>query len=120
MRELAKGGFVSYGCTWQAKRDSVVATLPLGYADGISCRLSEGGCVLVRGQRAPIVGRVCMDQFVIDVTDVSGVAVWDECVLIGKQGDERITAEEVAARAGTIHYEILCHLNTRLPKCYLR
>jgi len=120
MRQLEKGGFVSYGCTWQAPRDSVVATLPLGYADGIFWQLAKGGSVLVRGKRAPIVGRICMDQFVIDVTDIPEAALWDECVLIGRQGEEQITVEEVAQLAGTIHYEVLCHLNARLPKRFLK
>lgn len=120
IRQLQKGGYVSYGCTWQAQRDSIVATLPLGYADGIFWRLSQGGTVLVRGQRAPIVGRICMDQFVIDVTDIPGVSLWDECVILGRQGDAQITAEEMAEQLGTIHYEILCHLNTRLPKRFIK
>lgn len=117
---LPKGETVSYGRTWTAPRDSRIALVPCGYADGIPRLLSNRGAVLVRGQRAPIRGRVCMDQFMVDVTDIPGAAVGDEVVIVGRQGDATITWEEVAAQASTIHYEVMCALSARVPRVYLR
>lgn len=116
------GTGVSYGCTWTAPRDSVLATLPLGYADGVPRLLSNRGHVLIGGKRAPIVGRVCMDQFMVDVTDIVAeqpLSPGDKVVFLGSQGEERITAEEIAAQAETVHYELLCHLGSRLPRNYV-
>lgn len=115
---VAAGAAVSYGRTWVAPRPSVLALVPCGYADGLPRSLSNRGEMLVGGRRAPIVGRVCMDQCVIDVTDVAGVAPGDEAVIIGRQGDDEITADEVAEWAETIHYEILCGLAARVPRLY--
>jgi alanine racemase len=96
-----------------------VATLPLGYADGISRALSNRGAVLVRGCRAPILGRVCMDMTMVDVSATPAAAVGDEVVLIGRQGDAAITADEVAATAGTISYEVLAGIGPRIPRSYV-
>ena len=96
-----------------------IATLPVGYADGLSRLLSGRGQVLIRGQRVPIVGRVCMDMTMVDVTHVPDVRVGDEAVLIGRQGAEEITADEVAALTGTISYEVLCRIGPRVPRVYL-
>jgi alanine racemase len=91
-----------------------------GYADGLPRSLSSRGSALLRGQRAPIVGRVCMDMCMLDVTDVPDAATGDEVVLIGCQGEEEISADEVAELAGTISYEILCGITARVPRLYLR
>jgi alanine racemase len=95
-----------------------VATLPVGYADGFSRLLSNVGQVLIGGRRAPVVGRVCMDMTMVDVTDVPGVRVGDEAVLIGRQAGEEITADEHAAWQGTISYEVLCAIGPRVPRVY--
>jgi alanine racemase len=116
LKTVAAGAPVSYGGTWVAPRESVIATLPIGYADGYSRAYSNRASVLVRGRRAPIVGRVTMDMCLIDVTDVEGVAVGDDAVLLGEQGSERITAEELAGLSQTIHYEVLCGVGARVPR----
>ncbi len=112
LRALVPGDTVGYGATWVAKRASRIATLPVGYADGYPRALSNRGEVVVRGKRAPIAGRVCMDQTMIDVTDVAGAAVGDEVELWG--GELRV--EDVAARADTIAYELLTRVGTRVPR----
>ena len=117
---LAAGEPVSYGCTWRAARPSLIGLVMCGYADGLPRSLSSRGSVLVRGQRALIVGRVCMDMCMVDVTGVPDVATGDEVVLIGRQGEEEIAADEVAGLAGSISYEILCGISARVPRVYLR
>jgi alanine racemase len=109
---------VSYGGTWTAARESLIATLRVGYADGYRRALSNRAEVLVRGRRAPVVGTVCMDLTLVDVTDVPGAAVGDEAVLIGRQDGQEIRAEELAAHAGTISYEIFCGIGPRVPRVY--
>lgn len=111
------GNTVSYGATWTAPRDTRVVTVPIGYGDGYPRALSSRAQVVIRGRRYPIVGRVCMDQFMVDIGQDSA---WneDEVVLIGRQGDEAISAEELAGLAGTIPYEILTGLNDRIPREY--
>lgn len=119
LKSVPPGTRVSYGGTFVAERESRIAVLPVGYADGFRWSLSNRGEVLVGGRRVPVVGRVCMDYTLVDVTDVPGVRVGDEVVLIGRQGRERIRAEEVAEKAGTIAYEILCAVGKRVPRVYL-
>jgi len=114
--DVAPGEGVSYGLTWRAERPTRAALVPIGYADGYHRALSNRGHVLAGGRRCPIVGRISMDQFLIDVTDVPGAAQGDEAVLIGEQGGETITAAEVAAAIDTINYEVLAGLNRRLPR----
>ena len=115
LRHLPCGEPISYGRTYVTQRDSVIAVLPIGYADGYPRNLScNNGRVLIRGQYAPIVGRICMDQLMVDVTDISDVNVGDTATLIGKDGLGVITVEEVADKAGTITYEILSRLGSRL------
>jgi alanine racemase len=97
-------------------RDSKIAVLPVGYWDGYDRGLSSVGHVLIRGHRCKVVGRVCMNMFMVDVTDVSGVKPEDEVVLIGKQGKEEISAEEIAGQAGTIQYEFLTRINPRIAR----
>lgn len=118
LKRVPPGTPVSYGGTWRAMRESLIATLPVGYADGYRRALSNRGHALVRGRRVPVVGTVCMDLSLADVTDVPGVAVGDEAILIGRQGGEEIRAEEVAADAGTIAYEIFCGIGPRVPRLY--
>ena len=114
LKELPPGHAIGYGTTFVTRRPSVIATLPLGYADGYNRRLSNRGEVLVRGQRAPVVGRVSMDLTTIDVTDVEGAAVGDEVVLLG----DGIPAEELAAKLDTISYEVFCNVGARVPRVY--
>lgn len=116
VKTLPKGEGISYGLTYRTSRDSVIATVPVGYGDGYPRSLSNKGEVLIRGKRAPVVGRICMDQFMVDVTDIPGVKDGDPVVLIGRQGDESITAEELAEASGRYHYELLCDLGKRVPR----
>ena len=123
VKSVPAGTPISYGGRWVAQRPSRIATLPVGYADGYPRRLSgrpEFGRadVLVRGRRAPIAGTVCMDMLMVDVTDVPGAAAGDEAVLLGEQGGSRIDADELARKAGTISYEILCAIGKRVPRRY--
>lgn len=119
IKGLPRGGSVSYGRTFVAPRDLRVATLPIGYADGWGRLLSNRGQVLIRGRRVPIIGRVCMDMTMVDVTGLPDVRVGDEAVLIGRQGMEEITADEVAEVQGTISYEVLSRIGPRVPRVYL-
>ncbi len=117
---VSPGDSVSYGRTWRASRPSVIGLAMCGYADGLPRLLSNRGSVLVKGERAPIVGRVCMDMCMLDVTDIEGVAEGDEVVIIGSQGESCITAGDLAEICGTISYEILCGIAERVPRAYFR
>lgn len=119
LKTVPAGTPVSYGGTFVTSRQSVIATLAVGYADGYWRALSNCGKVLIHGRRVPIVGRVCMDMTMVDVTDLSRVQIGEEAVLIGKQGKESISAEEVAGWIGTIPYEVLCGIGKRVPRVYL-
>lgn len=120
IREVAAGECVSYGREAPLMRDSRIAVLPIGYADGVPRNLSYGmGEVLLHGQRAPIVGRVCMDQLLIDITDISGVEQGDIATLIGRDGQDELLASEMAEAAGSITNELLCRLGTRLERIYI-
>ena len=119
VQHVPAGTGISYGSTFVTARDSVIATVPVGYADGWPRALSNKGRVLVRGQFAPIAGRVCMDQFMIDVTDIPGVRPGDVATLIGKDGANEIPIEEPAALAGSFQYELPCVLSKRIPRRYL-
>jgi len=121
IKELPRGESISYGRTYITKRRMRVASLPVGYADGYNRLLSNQGEVLVRGQRVPIIGRVCMDQCMIDVTNLTQVEIGDEVVLWGRQGEEMITVEEIAQKIRTINYEIV-HLpdKKRVPKLFIK
>ena len=116
LRETGLGRAVGYGATFRAKRPTRLALLPVGYADGLNRLLSNRGTVLVRGQHAPIAGRISMDHTTVDVTDVAGVEVGDEVALIGEQGGARVTAENLADLTGTIPYEVLCGIAARVPR----
>jgi alanine racemase len=119
LKTVPKGTPVSYGGTWRAARRSRLATLPVGYADGYRRALSGRASNLIKGLRVPVAGRVTMDHIVADVTGVPGVDVGEEAVLLGAQGRERITADEMAAWAGTISYEVLCGISARVPRTFL-
>ncbi len=116
VKELPAGSYISYDCTFCTQRPSVIAVIPVGYADGFRRAPSNWREVLVRGQRAPVVGRVCMDQTMIDVTDIPGVRQGDDVVLIGRQGRDAITVEEVAEWLGTINYEVVSEILARVPR----
>jgi alanine racemase len=116
VKALPPGSYVSYGNTYQTTGEQRIAVLPVGYADGFRRAPRHWGEVLVRGRRAPIVGRVCMDQTMIDVTAIPDVRQGDEVVLIGEQGGERITAEDVAERLGTVNYEVVSEILARVPR----
>ncbi|HXI12232.1 MAG TPA: alanine racemase [Thermoanaerobaculia bacterium] len=118
LKEVEAGSVVGYGTTFKAGRRSRIATIPVGYADGYDRLLSNKGEVLVRGVRAPVVGRVSMDLVTVDVTDIDGVTIGDEVVLLGRQGDEEITAEELAALTSTISYDVFCRISARVPRLY--
>ena len=120
VRTLPPGSSISYGCTYTTTRPTLVALVPVGYGDGYHRILSNKGSVLICGKRAPIVGRVCMDQFVVDVTDINGVRQDDEVVVFGRQGGEEISAEEVSALAGTINYEVVTSILPRVTRVYLK
>lgn len=116
VRRLQKGDSVSYNRTFIASKPSRIAVLPVGYADGYSRALSNKGMVLIRGQRCPVVGRVCMDMTLVDVTAVPDVTPGDDAILIGRQGEAAVLAGDLAAWAGTIPYDILCGVGPRVPR----
>jgi alanine racemase len=118
LRTIPKGCSVSYNGTFVAKRQTRIAVLPIGYADGYSRQLSHRGSVLIQGRRAPIVGLVCMDMIMVDVTDIAPLEVGETVTLIGQQGNESIWADEVADWIGTIPYEVLCNIGSRVPRIY--
>ncbi len=118
LKSVPPGMRISYGGTFKAKRKSLIATLPIGYADGYNHHLSNHGEVLIHGKRAPVVGKVCMDFIMVDVTDIPRVSVGDEVVLMGRQGKEQITPEEIAEKINSISYEVLCSIGKRVPRVY--
>ncbi len=118
LKDLPTGHAIGYGTTFRTTRASRIATLPLGYADGYRRGLSNRGEVLVRGNRAPVVGRVSMDLTTIDVTDIPDAALGDEVILLGRQGIHEITAEELARKLDTISYEVFCGVSARVPRVY--
>lgn len=119
LRHTPAGQTVGYGRTFAAAADSTIATIPIGYADGLSRRLSNKAYALVRGVRVPYAGNVCMDQTMLDVTRVPDAQVGDVAVLFGQSGQDRIPVEELAALLGTINYEIVCAVGSRVPRVYL-
>ena len=118
IKNIAPGDEVSYGGTYVAVRDRKVATIPVGYGDGYPRSLSNQGYVLIRGMRAPILGRVCMDQFMVDVTEIPDVSEGDTVTLIGRDGDGYISAEELGRLSGRFNYELICDLGSRVPRIY--
>ena len=118
LKSVPKGTPISYGRTFITKRRSTIATIPFGYADGYSRKLSNKGEVLIKGRRAPVAGRVCMDTIMVDVTDIPGVNYNTKVVIMGSQGKESITAEEIARKTGTIPYEVLTSIGSRVKRVY--
>ncbi len=118
VKEVPPGTGISYGRTYVTSKRTLVATIPLGYADGYPRLLSNRSEVLVKGKRAPVIGRICMDHLMVDVTHIPGVAQGDEVVLLGKQGEQEISADELAGLLGTINYEVVCMVSERLPRVY--
>jgi len=116
LRTIEAGESAGYNSTFRAVRPTRLGLLPMGYADGLNRLLSNRGSVLVHGKRAPIAGRISMDQTVLDVTDIPAVEIGDEAVIIGSQGEDSITAYELADLAGTIPYEVLCAVAARVPR----
>lgn len=114
----AKTG-VSYGRTFTTQRETLVATLPIGYADGYSRSLSNIGQVIIKGMRAPVIGRVCMDMTMVDVTDIPGAGIGDEVILIGGTAGKYVTADDIARWTGTISYEVLCRIGDRVERVYV-
>ena len=119
VKEVPERVSISYGRSYYTKENTRIATIPLGYGDGYSRLLSNRGEVLIRGMRAPVVGRVCMDQLMVDVGHIPGVQQGDEVVLLGSQGAEEIPVDELAGYLGTINYEVLCMISERVPRIYL-
>jgi len=120
LKDVPSGFKVSYGATYETKKPTTIATVPVGYADGYSRLLSSRGQMLVCGQRAPIAGRVCMDLTMLDVGNIDGVKQGDEVVIFGKQTDSEIKADEIASLLGTINYEIVSSLTERVKRVYLK
>ncbi len=118
LKTVPRGTPISYGRTFITKRTSTIATIPLGYADGYSRKLSNKGEVLINGRRVPVAGRVCMDTTMVDVTDIPDINYKSRVVIIGSQGKERITAEDIAAMTGTIPYEVLTSIGQRVKRVY--
>ena len=116
VKTVEPGTAVSYGCTFRAESPSVIGTNPAGYADGYRRTLSGRACVLVRGKRAPILGRVCMDQMMVDLTDIPEAKAGEEVILFG----EGLPVDELARLENTINYELVCDVNRRVPRVYVR
>jgi alanine racemase len=116
LQEVERDASVGYGRTWTANRPSILAVIPVGYADGYSRSLGNRSRVLIHGRSAPVVGRVCMNILMADVTDIPGVSIGDEVVLIGRQGEDEVSAEELASQSETINYEFLARLSPSIPR----
>ena len=116
VKSLPEGSFVGYGCSYRTTRRTTVGVLPVGYSDGYDRALGNRAHVLVRGRRAPVIGRICMNLTMVDLTDVPGPRLEEEVVLLGPSGEERITAETMAEWAGTINYEVVARISPLLPR----
>lgn len=120
VKEIEAGTPISYGGTYVSKERMKIATIPVGYADGYPRNLSNCGYVLIRGKKAPIVGKVCMDQFMVDVSHIDGVSFGDRVTLIGRDGNESITVEDLSELSGRFNYEFICDLGKRIPRVYVK
>ena len=120
LKTVPAGASLSYGRTFTTKEKSIIATLPVGYADGYSRALSNKGEVLIKGKRAPVVGTICMDMTLVDVSHIPDVRVGDEVVLFGRQEGAQISVDELSSKIGTINYEIVCGISKRVPRIYIR
>ena len=119
IKTVEPGAEISYGGIFTTVRETRVATIPVGYADGYPRGLSNKGSVLIRGKRAPILGRVCMDQFMVDVTEIPEAEELDQVTLLGKDGEDCITMEELGELSGRFNYEFACCISKRVPRVYL-
>lgn len=120
LKELEEGKSISYGGTYVTPCKKIIATIPVGYGDGYARGLSNAGYVLIRGQKAPICGRICMDQFMVDVTHIKGVMQGDKVTLLGTDNDETITMEELGEISGRFNYEFACLITPRVPRIYYK
>ena len=120
IKEIPADTPVGYGGTFVTHRPTLLATIPAGYADGIPRALSNRGSVMIKGQKAPVAGNICMDQMMVDVTDIEGAKKGDEVTIIGESGGEKISAADIAKTAGTINYEITCGISKRVPRIFIK
>ena len=120
VKEIAAGTQISYGGTFTAAHKMRIATVPVGYGDGYPRTLSNKASVLIHGKRARILGRICMDQFMVDVTDIPNAKELDEVILVGKQGEEEITVDELGTLSGRFSYEFVCDIGKRVPRLYIK
>lgn len=120
IKKMKKDMYISYGRTFKTVKESVIATLPIGYADGYTRLLTGKAQVIINGKLAPVVGRICMDQCMVDVTEVGSVNVGDEVILIGEQQGVKFNADNIASLLGTINYEVICMIKTRVPRVYVK
>ena len=120
LKKVPAGFKVSYGSTYETRRATTIATIPIGYADGLNRLLSSSGQMLVHGHRAPIIGRICMDLTMLDVGHINNIQMGDEVVIFGQQGSDAITVDEIASSLKTINYEIVSNITARVPRVYLR
>ncbi|GAA0824327.1 alanine racemase [Clostridium tertium] len=120
IKEVEENEYIGYGQTFKTSRKTVVATLPVGYADGYSRGLSNKGKVIINGQLAPIIGNVCMDQFMVDITDIENVPLGNEVILLGSDGNVKFDADDIAKLTNTISYEVLCLIGRRAPRIYIK
>lgn len=119
IKTLPAGEYVSYGRKYKTEKESIIATLPIGYADGYSRLLFQKGKVILRGKFAPVIGKICMDQCMIDVTEIDGAKIGDEVILIGEDENNKFTADTIAELIGTINYEVICMIGKRVPRVYV-
>lgn len=120
IKEVDENEYIGYGKTYKTNKKTLIATLPVGYADGYSRGLSNKGSVIIKGKLAPIIGNVCMDQFMVDVTDIEDVKLGDEVILLGSDGEIKFDAEDMANILNTISYEVLCLIGRRAPRVYIK
>jgi len=116
INDLPSGSFVGYGSTFKTTHPTRVAVVPVGYFEGLDRKLSNTGFMLVRGEKVPVIGRVCMNMTMLDVTNVAGVMTGDEVVIIGKSGKECISADDIALQTNTINYEVVTRINSQIPR----
>ncbi|WP_346961683.1 alanine racemase [Clostridium sp.] len=120
VKELDKDMYISYGKTFKTNKKTIVATLPIGYGDGYPRALGENAKIIVNGKFAKIIGRICMDQCMIDVTDIENVKAGDDVIILGEEGNLKFNADDMAEALGTINYEILCRIKSRIPRVYIK
>ncbi|EES91272.1 alanine racemase [Clostridium botulinum C] len=121
IKKISSGQYISYGRKFKTERESIIATLPVGYADGYTRLLFNKAKVIINGQFAPIIGRICMDQCMVDITDIKGdVKLGDEVILMGQENGIKIDADDIASMLGTINYEVVCMISKRVPRVYIK